>query len=262
MIVQDKKRKKIIKIIAWILMAAFIAQAAVWANSQPAVLAGWEDGKGSRPALINRQLLGDHPFQEVGVRDAADTGKPDKPVPLSIAEIYNYLMLWLMEAHARRLGLGKVFGRIVRIPEFSRFSVIFKRGNFRDLLIHLLPLFAIVSLFIFIHWPGSDCINQPTGFITHYNEQISASVGLAIDKIQPTCSFSKNSLIIAGFFDFLGSNCMLSDMLNIPFVPFKSGYMQLSLLLRTETYFIRYLTKCQGEKPQALQENDVLVVSC
>jgi len=239
--------KKIIKIITWVLIAAFIAQDVVWANPQPAVLAWWGDGNGSRTALINRQLLGDHPFQEVGVRDAADTGETDKPVPLSIAEIYNYLMLWLREAHARRFGLGKVFGRVVRIPEFSRFSVIFKRGNFRVLFIHLLPLFAIVFLFIFIHWPCSDYINQSTGFITHYNEQISASVGLAIDKIQPTRSFSKNSLIIAGFFDFLGSNCMLSDMLNIPFVPFKSGYMQLSLLLRIKTHFIRYLTKCQGE---------------
>jgi len=204
--------------------------------------------------LCSSQFFRNEPFQEMIKRCLSLLGKALQRLPLFFSQANHYFVPWFRKLQGGGFSLRDIFGRVVAIPKDGCFGVIPERGYFIISLSHLFSSpFAVILLFVFIHSSGGNNINNAAAFMAGYHEQISTAIALAIDKIQSARSFSKNSLIITGLFDFLGSNCMLSDMLNIPFIPFKFGYMQLSLLLRIEPYFIRYLTKCQGE-PQALKE--------
>ncbi|MBM3245986.1 MAG: methyltransferase domain-containing protein, partial [Candidatus Omnitrophica bacterium] len=199
--------------------------------------------------LINRQPFGHYFFQKVGVRNAADRGKPNKPAPLFFAKIYNHLVLWFGKVKALRFSLGNVFSGVVSVPKFSGFRIAFEKGNLRVFLSHLLPLLAVISLFCLIHWPGSNHINNIFALESGYIKQIPAGISLAVYPIQSIFSLSRYWLIIADFFNFLRSNIVPGDMLNIPFVPFKAGYIQFLLLLYIGFYSIRYFLSCQEEKP-------------
>ncbi|MCX5704086.1 MAG: hypothetical protein NT066_06325, partial [Candidatus Omnitrophica bacterium] len=151
--------------------------------------------------------------------------------PLFFFKVNNYLMPRLGELKARRFSLRQESSRVMGIPKSSCLGVIFKLRNFMNPLIHYLPPVAVISLFVLCHWSGSDYINYAIGFAADHSKQISACIGLAIDQVQSVFSLSDNWLIKTCFFNFLGSSAMLFDMFNIPVIPFKAGYPQITLPL-------------------------------
>ncbi len=194
------------------------------------------------------KLSGNDVFKEPRIRTPAQGGKFNQRLPLFFSKVKDNLMLWLRKIKPGGLGLTEKLSRIMGVKKFSGFHITLKLGNLAILFIHLLPLFAVIALFFFSHWPGSDSINHAFSLITYYYEQISAGIALAINHIQVIFSLSANWLAETGFFNFLGSNIMPANMLDIPFFPFKAGYMQVLLLLIITTYFILSISQCQVKR--------------